>query len=178
MSTHPFALAPNSKKPYIGISYYAYQQWLDIIDEDRLTKWERLRFKLMNERYTFGRGALQIPVIALSYYLAHLATGYPIRRRDGGFRDNLIFGTFFYVLIHHHLDQRRVSDRFLDELFTQSDPDGQYLRTLTKQYYPVLWDDIKDQMLRKGVKFEEPTIEFYEYPIDETTKTLGLVNLE
>lgn len=178
MSTHPFASAPNSKKPYIGISFYAYQQWLDIIDEDRLTKWEKLRFKLMNDRYGFGRAALQIPVLALSYFCAHLAMGLPSRRRDGGFRDNLIFGTFFYMLIHHQLDQRRVPDRFIDELFTQSDPDGQYLRIVTKEYYPDLWNDIRDQMLAKGVKFQEPEIEYYEYPIDETSKTLGLVNLE
>lgn len=164
MSSHPYASAPNSKKPYIGISYYAYQTWFDLIDQDKLTKWEKLRFKLMEERYSVGRAFLQIPVIAFSYFCGHIIMGPPLRRRDGGFRETFVFSTFFYVIFHDYIDRIRAPDRFLDELFTQSDPDGQYLRTLTKRYYPGLWEDIRQQMLDKGVQFQEPEDWLENYP--------------
>ena len=168
MSEHPYAIAPFSNKPYIGISYYSFQGWIDLIDEDKLTRWEKLRFKLMHERYAVGRTFIQIPIMAFSYLCGHLVMGPPLRRRDAGFRDTFVFSTFFYVIFHHFVDQIRAPDRFLDELFTQNDPDGQYLRTVTKKYYPELWEDIREQLEYKGVKFQEPDTEGYrEKPLSE-----------
>jgi extradiol dioxygenase family protein len=60
------------------------------------------------------------------------------------------------VLFHHWVDQIRAKDRFLDELFTQPDPDGHYLRQMTKDHYPELWEDLREQLIAKGVQFKEP----------------------
>ena len=150
MSDHPLAQAPNSKAPYLAISYYDFQEWIQIIDQDRLSQWEMLRFKSMTERYFYGRALLQVPIMGLSYFAAHIVMGPPLRRRDAGFRDAFIFSTFFYFLIHHWVDQVQVPDRFLDELYTQSEPNGEYLKKVTRNYYPSLWENFKSQLDRKG----------------------------
>ena len=156
MSDHPFAPAPSSTKPYLGISYYSFQEWVPLIDQDKLNRWELLRLKLMHERYAVGRTFIQLPIMALSYWAGHVVMGPPLRRRDAGFRDTFVFATFFYVLFHHWVDQLRAPDRFLDELFTQPDPDGQYLRQMTKEHYPELWKDLREQLIAKGAPFKEP----------------------
>lgn len=154
--SHPFAQAPNSSKPYVRISYYDFQEWQQLVDQEKLSRWEMLRFKLMNERYSIGRAFLQLPLFGLSYLAAHLVIGPPIRRRDAGFRDMLCFSSLFYVLFGQFYDKVKVPDRFLDELLTQNDPNGQYLRTITKQFHPSLWEDLRQQLVDKGVAFEEP----------------------
>ena len=155
MSDHPYAQAPNSKKPFLKISYYEYNGWLQLIDQDKLTRWESLRFKMMNERYFYGRALLQVPLMGASYLAAHFVWGTALRRRDSGFRDNLVFAAFFYVLFAHWTDKVSVPDRFLDELFTQSDPNGHYLKDITKEYCPAIWEHLKQQLVDKGFRFEE-----------------------
>lgn len=151
MSDHPFAQAPNSKKPYVSISYYDYQEWMQLIDQNKLTRWETLRFKTMTERYFYGRTFLQVPLMGVSYFAAHLIMGPPLRRREAGFREMFLFGTFFYCLFGHYLDQKQVPDRFLDELLTQSEPNGEYLKNLTKEFHPSLWENFKEQLEAKGI---------------------------
>ena len=91
-----------------------------------------------------------------SYAAAHLLLGPPLRRRDAGIRDLAVFGTVFYFLFHHKVDQRAVPDVYLDELFTQESPNGDYLRVTMGENMPLLWGDIRRQLERKG--FEVPTI--------------------
>lgn len=149
MSDHPLSQAPNSAKPFLRVSYYDYQEWVSLFDSDKLTKWELLRFKGMYERYFFGRAFVQVPVMGLSWLAAHLVIGPPMRRRGSGFRDNLVFATFFYILFHHWIDQRQVPCHFLDELFTQEEPCGGYLRETTKENFPELWESFRTQLQHK-----------------------------
>ena len=74
-----------------------------------------------------------------SYAAAHVLLGPPIRRRDAGIRDLLVFSTVFYFLFHHKVDQRKVPDIYIDELFTQESPNGDYLRTTMGENMPLLW---------------------------------------
>jgi hypothetical protein len=156
MSDHPLAIASNSKKPHLKISYYDYQEWIQLIDQEKLSKWEILRFKTMNERYFIGRACIQIPVIGGSYYLSHILLGPPLRRRDAGFRDCVVFSTLIYFIIMHYLDQVPVPDPFLDELFTQDQINSNYLVSTTRRFYPSLWEDFKSQLEYKGFTFNEP----------------------
>jgi len=159
MDEHPLAKAPFSSKPHVRISYYDYQVWFQTLDSNNLTRWEMLRMKMMHEKYFFGRTLLQLPMIGISYGLAHFLVGPPIRRLDGGFREMFMFGTMIYVIMHHWVDKRKVPCRYMDELFTQQSPNGDDLRALTKEYTPELWEDIKAQMSKKGVYVPEPEVE-------------------
>lgn len=160
MSEHPLSKAPNSKPPYLALSFYDYQEWFQLIDHEKLSKWEVLRVKSMSENYTYARMFLQIPLFALSYYSAHLILGPPLRRRDAGFRENLLFGTFFYILYSHWLDKVQVPDRYFDELYTQNEPNGDYLKILIKEWNPLLWKDIKEQLTDKGFEFKDEPEKF------------------
>ena len=150
MSDHDFAKAPFSKKPYVRISYYDYQEWLDLLDDTKLTRWEMLRLKTNQERLFYGRLFLQVPLMAASYWSAHVVLGPVLRRRDAGFREMFIFSSLFYVLYGHFVDQKPVPDRFLDELLTQKEPGGDYVRGVTQKYHPLLWKYFKEQLNSKG----------------------------
>jgi hypothetical protein len=53
---HPLRLPPKqSSKPWVRISYYDFLEWLQIVDSDKLSGWETLRFKNMWEKYLIGR---------------------------------------------------------------------------------------------------------------------------
>mmetsp|Transcript_3430 Transcript_3430/g.3166 ORF Transcript_3430/g.3166 Transcript_3430/m.3166 type:complete len:152 (+) Transcript_3430:47-502(+) len=149
MSGEYITAMPLQKKPYVRISYYDYLMWIQLIDAEKLTRWELLRFKMMHERYAFGRTLLQVPVIGLSYLCGQFVMGPAIRRGEAGLREAMVFSTFFYLLIHHWVDQRQVPDKYLDQLLTQKSPQGDYIRAATKEEVPSLWQDFSDQLQDK-----------------------------
>jgi hypothetical protein len=73
-----------------------------------------------------------------------------LRRRDAGFREHFVFGTFIYMIVHHWIDSKKVPCEYLDELFTQETPNGDYLRVTMEQNMPKLWSDVRHQLERKG----------------------------
>lgn len=153
MGDHSSLEAPHSSKPYLRLNYYDYQEWLQIISTDRLTKWEIIAFKDMHESYTWGRAFLQIPAIGISYGLASYVFGPSIRRGSASFRENFIFGVFVYAYLHHNLDSKRIPNPHLDALFTQSSPNGAYIRRVTREYMPGFWQEIEEQLQAKGLDF-------------------------
>ena len=60
-----------------------------------------------------------------------------------------------YLLAHHWIDKRKVPDAYLDELFTQDSPNGAYVRSLTKENFPWLWADFKQQLARKNFEIKD-----------------------
>lgn len=127
---------------------------MQTINAQKLTQWEVIRVKTMQERYLVSRAFLQIPVIASSYGLAHVVMGPVMRRMNSGFREYFLFGSVIYLVIYHWLDQRQVPDMFLDELLTQQAPNGEYLRNSMQDLLPPLWLDLKSQMESKGIRFD------------------------
>jgi hypothetical protein len=89
-------------------------------------------------------------MMGLSYTASHFLLGPALRRRDSGFREHLVFGTFIYLYLHHHIDSRQVPCEYMDELFTQETPNGDYLRVTMEQNMPNLWSDIRAQLEKKG----------------------------
>jgi hypothetical protein len=148
---HPLVKAYNSGKPYVRISYYDYHEWLQCFDANKFSTWETLRFKAMHEKYFWGRFFLGIPLLGASWGAAHVVLGPTMIRRDAGFRENILFATFFYILFNHWLDSRAVPCRYLDELLTQQSPNGDYIRDSTRDHMPDLWEDFEKQLLAKGV---------------------------
>ena len=59
---HPLVAAPNYHKPYLRINYYDFQEWMQVIDDNQLTKYEMIRLKNQTEVYLYGRTLLQVPV--------------------------------------------------------------------------------------------------------------------
>jgi hypothetical protein len=56
---HPLRLPPKqSGKPYLKMTYYDFSEWLQIVDSDKLSAWEVMRFKKMWEKYLIGRSIL------------------------------------------------------------------------------------------------------------------------
>jgi len=153
---HPLAAAPNSRKPYLRISYYDFQEWMQVINDDQLTKYEMIRLKNQTEVYLYGRTMLQVPMVGMSYYASWLIMGPAMNRRIGGRREQMIMGTFFYVLFHHWTDQKRVPSRYFDEIFSQSSPHGDEIRRITKNNIPYLYEDFMGQLAAKGLHFPEP----------------------
>ena len=153
---HQLAAAPHSRKPYLRISYYDWQEWMQAINDEQLSKYELIRLKAQIEIYVYGRTLLQVPMIGLSYYASWLVMGPPMNRRMGGRREQMIMGTFFYILFHHWADQKKVPSRYLDEVFSQHSPHGDEIRRITKNNMPHIYEDFMAQLAAKGLHFPEP----------------------